>query len=139
MTQARLRRGNAPVRQGPRPLALHLMAAQSAWMSSIGALPLLRNGSHDWKLNSALASVLEDLDGLPLDSFGEAVINEILVRLDRLLTGIERYRSHPYHRDLSDPPALWTEGTTRLLDYGATAAQSPGRPVLFVPSLVNRA
>jgi polyhydroxyalkanoate synthase len=109
-------------------------------MSSIAALPLLRNGSHDWKLSSPLETVLEDVNGLPLDGFGEAVTGEILARLDRLLAGIERYRAHPYHRDLADPPALWTEGTTRLLDYGATApGKPPGRPVLFVPSLVNRA
>jgi len=52
-----------------------------------------------------------------------------------LLSGIAAYRRHPFSRILPDPPVLWTEGSTRLLDYGpATAA-----PVLFVPSLVNRA
>jgi polyhydroxyalkanoate synthase len=34
-------------------------------------------------------------------------------------------------------PVVWSEGSTRLLDYGAPDAQ--GTPVLVVPSLVNRA
>jgi poly(3-hydroxyalkanoate) synthetase len=36
---------------------------------------------------------------------------------------------------VSDPPSVWTEGGSRLLDYGR--AGDP--PVVFVPSLVNRA
>ncbi len=52
-----------------------------------------------------------------------------------LVAGIAAYRRHPSHRTLEDPPTLWAEGETRLLDYGGP----PGRPVLFVPSLVNRA
>jgi poly(3-hydroxyalkanoate) synthetase len=54
-----------------------------------------------------------------------------------LLAGIAAYRRHPWERRLADPPALWTEGGSRLLDYGA--ADPAARPVLFVPSLVNRA
>ena len=56
--------------------------------------------------------------------------------LDRaVLAGIAAYRRHPYYRTLADPPAIWAEGASRLLDYG-----SPGAlPVVFVPSLVNRA
>ena len=38
-------------------------------------------------------------------------------------------------RDLADPPSVWSEGSSRLLDYGPPE----GRPVVFVPSLVNRA
>lgn len=48
--------------------------------------------------------------------------------------GIAAYRRHPYQRTLADPPALWAEGGSRLLDYGGA-----GLNVLFVPSLVNRA
>jgi polyhydroxyalkanoate synthase len=51
-----------------------------------------------------------------------------------LLAGIAAYRRHPYVRQVSDPPTIWGEGGTRLLDYGGS-----GPPVLFVPSLVNRA
>lgn len=52
-----------------------------------------------------------------------------------LLAGIAAYRRHPYRRDLPEPRTIWAEGETRLLDYGRPG----GLPVLFVPSLVNRA
>jgi poly(3-hydroxyalkanoate) synthetase len=51
-----------------------------------------------------------------------------------LLAGIAAYRRHPFERQVTDPPAIWSEGGTRLLDYGGA-----GTPVVFVPSLVNRA
>jgi polyhydroxyalkanoate synthase len=49
------------------------------------------------------------------------------------LAGIQAWRSHPWHRDLPDPPVRWREATARLLDYGGN-----GPVILFVPSLVNR-
>lgn len=52
-----------------------------------------------------------------------------------LIHGIAAYRRHPWHRTLPDPPAIWTEGAARVLDYGRPGAA----PILFVPSLVNRA
>jgi poly(3-hydroxyalkanoate) synthetase len=52
-----------------------------------------------------------------------------------LIAGIAAYRRHPSHRQMQDPPAIWTEGATRLLDYGP----DDGAPLLVVPSLVNRA
>ena len=51
-----------------------------------------------------------------------------------LIAGIAAYRRHPYQRAVTEPAAIWTEGGSRLLDYGGG-----GPPVLFVPSLVNRA
>jgi poly(3-hydroxyalkanoate) synthetase len=51
-----------------------------------------------------------------------------------LLAGIAAYRRHPWARDLPDPPAVWREGGSRILDYGGA-----GAAVLVVPSLVNRA
>ena len=53
-----------------------------------------------------------------------------------LLAGIAAYRRHPYQRTLIDPAVVWEEGECRLLDYGNGRS---GPPVLFVPSLVNRA
>ena len=61
--------------------------------------------------------------------------------MGRLADGVLAYRRHPVHRDLENPPAVWSEGNTRLLDYGAThrAARARGaRAVLVVPSLINR-
>jgi polyhydroxyalkanoate synthase len=51
-----------------------------------------------------------------------------------LVRGIAAYRRHPYKRDLPDPPVIWQEGGSRLLDYGGD-----GPTVLVVPSLINRA
>ncbi len=52
-----------------------------------------------------------------------------------LIRGIAAYRRHPWRRDLPEPPVIWSEGGSRLLDYGGAG----GAPVLVVPSLVNRA
>jgi len=52
-----------------------------------------------------------------------------------LIAGIAAYRRHPWQRDLPDPPGVWQEGGSALLDYGSAADPA----VLFVPSLVNRA
>ena len=40
--------------------------------------------------------------------------------MDRLAEGVLAYRRHPVRRALANPPAVWSEGNTRLLDYGAT-------------------
>ena len=60
-----------------------------------------------------------------------------------LIHGIAAYRRHPWRRSLPDPAVLWQEADARLLDYGdgggKAASDAAARPVLFVPSLVNRA
>ena len=106
-------------RRGPRPLLLHLMLATLPSTGWHDALKNWSDGSPDWtgaSLNPEVA-----LPGLP-----DAT----------LLAGIAAYRRHPFTRSLADPPTIWREGGTRLLDYGGPAL---GRPVVFVPSLVNRA
>ncbi|MGH6877669.1 MAG: alpha/beta fold hydrolase, partial [Rhizomicrobium sp.] len=127
-----------PLRQGPRPLALHLANASLTWLSSQAALPLWKTGSLPWSAGlapaaAALAQSLEQLDGAAAE-FPAALDRELCRRADLFLTGIERYRHHPYRRTLPDMPLLWQEGTTRLLDY----APAGGVPLLAVPSLVNR-
>ena len=123
-------------RQGSRPLALHLLAAHAAWMSSLAALPLLRAGSHDWILGEPLQHLLGKLADYPDAAVEQAVLRAIFARANQFVGGILRYRRHPHHRDLPDPPVIYQEGTTRLLDYGGAAG---GPSVLFMPSLVNRA
>lgn len=61
--------------------------------------------------------------------------------LDRMLSGIEAYRRHPYRRRYGTAEPVWTSGTTRLYRHGKAASEQPGgQPgVLLVPSLVNRA
>ncbi|MEI6985852.1 MAG: alpha/beta fold hydrolase [Rhodospirillaceae bacterium] len=139
-------------RQGPRPLALHVNIAMTVLLSSPGGLPFLNDASLLWKPElrdraSALAAqVLEAERNLKTsnpglnDSMASAVDREMRRRLGRFFTGVERYRHHPYRRTLEDPPTVWSEGGSRLLDFGHTnGAALDGRPVLFVPSLVNRA
>jgi len=129
----------ARLRLGPRPLGLHLSTVLATLLSSPAGLPSLRNGSQPWR--PELAERAAELRGLAAsadpDALRDAVDREARRRIDRLLTGIERYRRHPYRRDLPDPPAVWSEGASRLLDYGALG-DGRGVPVLFVPSLVNR-
>lgn len=137
-----------PPRMGPKPLPLHLATAMNGWISSRAGLPLLKNESTIWNpevaarakaLQAALARNAahpqNQLESSPSNSFADALDREIHARLAAFSAGITAYRRHPYHRNLKDPPVLWSSGTTRLLDYGPPK----GAPVLFVPSLINRA
>lgn len=128
-------------RLGPRPLPLHLMAAAMSYASSNAALPLLRQGLLRWSpaLGKDAEALRAGLAKANAEALGRAVEREGRRRLDAFLTGVERYRSHPYRRNLQDPPAVWTSGTTALYDYGHTGGDRPAVPVLLVPSLVNRA
>ena len=53
-----------------------------------------------------------------------------------LIAGIAAYRRHQWARDLTDPPTVWAEGGSRMLDYRPAG---DGPTVLVVPSLINRA
>lgn len=145
-------------RRGPRPLPLHLMlgagrgmaaiasaammppplapadtmtGSGSAWPGWNGGWPISKAGQAEMRrIGAALAA-----GSHRPEAFRAAIIRRLL-RADRaLLAGIAAYRRHPFLRDLPDPPAIWTEGDSRVLDYGAASAPA----VLFVPSLVNRA
>ena len=124
-------------RLGPRPLPLHLASAATLWLSSRAALPLLKAGLLPWKpeLAPVAAALHRSLAGIAAEDFAAAVDEELRRRGELFLRGLERYRHHPYRRALPEPPVLWREGATRLLDY----APSGGAPVLVVPSLINRA
>ena len=140
----RQKRPPPPIRRsGPRPLALHLASAGAAWTSLRAALPLIADGRFPWPapLAEAAAALQRDLgaasaeDIAPSDLLG-AVDRAGEQRFLEFAAGVSAYREHPYRRSLSEPPVLWRDGTTRLLDYGRERA---GTPVLVVPSLVNRA
>ncbi len=120
-------------RRGPRPLLLHLMLATMSSQRSVSASMNL-NGvwpSLDSTTKAALANLLA---GANPGEIPPAVLTAALEKDRALLAGIAAYRRHPWLRDLPDPPEIWREGDTRLLDFGGT-----GAPLLFVPSLVNRA
>src|SRR3954451_2699581 len=128
------------LRQRPRPLALHMAAMLTTLLTSPGGLPFLRSGSLPWKapLRGRAEDLRAELAEVDPEALARAVDREMRWRLDALLTGLERYRSHPYRRDLPDPPTVWREGSARLLDYGPSDRGAGGLPVLFVPSLINR-
>lgn len=136
-------------RPGPRPLPLHLWMAATALLSSRAAFESL---SGQWP-NSEQPSP-EQTDKQTADfcallaallqrrtEASEAIDQAAHERLDAFMRGIEAYRVHSYCRTLPDPPSIWSDGTTRLLDYGAprnaTADRAP-LDVVFIPSLINR-
>ncbi len=128
-------------RNGPRPLAMHLMAAGAISASSLSAWPLLRNGWMPLSGNLAEAgrALQKDLAAANPETFSAALTDELLQRHDAFLAGIETYRAHPYRRTIEDPPALWERGPAKLLDYGVTnPSGADGTPLLVVPSMINR-
>jgi polyhydroxyalkanoate synthase len=129
----------AGLRQGPRPLPLHLAAASFAWTSSLAALPLLRSGLLALRpeLAAAGSQLAAELAAAEPEALAGAVIREAQQRFASFLDAIATYRRHPFHRPMATVPVLWREGTTRLLDYRVPGAKGP--PVLVVPSLINRA
>lgn len=129
-------------RLGPRPLQQHLALAAMPLLICSAVSTRWRSGSPASKRPAEGRAPAAPLGGLPESVDPEAVAAaldaEARRRFDAFLTGVERYRRHPYRRTLADPPVRWQEGTTRLLDYGAGVAH--GAPALLVvPSLVNRA
>ena len=128
------------LRRGPRPLLLHLSLAMmrsavlsSAWPSWSAAWPS-RTG-----VEEPLAKIAEHVaqSGPGAESrFAQALLTEAWAQDRGFLAGIAAYRRHPYQRLVADPPTVWEEGGSRLLDY---TAGGEGPLVLVVPSLVNRA
>ncbi len=98
-------------------------------------MPLLKSGSPHWKpaLAGAASKLAAEIEEQDPASFAAAVDREARRRLDRFLTGVERYRYHPYRRSLDEPDPVWTDGRARLVRYG-----DKGPAVLLVASLVNR-
>jgi polyhydroxyalkanoate synthase len=149
-------------RRGPRPLLLHLTLAMLRSSVSRAASLNWKDGWPN--SNEAIGAAIRDAlaqglgGGFPggafradqrggatgggparfSGEFGEefpgTVLAETLRQDAALIQGIAAYRRHPWRRTLPDPPSIWQEGGSRLLDYGGE-----GTVVLFVPSLVNRA
>ena len=131
--------GQRPDRPGPRPIALHLTAAAMACHGAALGLPILRSRPELWhpELRAEAARLASDLAGVPPEAIAGAVAAEADRRFRGFLAAVEAYRRHPARRRLEAPPAVWRQGTTRLLDFGA-GRKRPGAPVLVVPSLINR-
>ncbi len=128
-------------RLGPRPLDLHLGVAAMMWLGSRAALPSLKSGSRPWrgvwaKQAQALAASLENANP---EDFAAAVDDAARRQMAGFMSAVMDYRRHPYRRMHDDPPALWRDGATRLLDYGTgPPGEGGGAPVLVIPSMINR-
>lgn len=120
------------LRRGPRPLLLHLMLASLCPSGLPGGSPVWKPGSPNW--NARLAEILASArQGLASPDPAALVARPPDAAL---VHGIAAYRRHPYRREVAEPPVIWAEGGSRLLDYGMAGGKGV---VLFVPSLVNRA
>ncbi|MDY0881377.1 alpha/beta fold hydrolase [Dongia soli] len=158
---------NRPMRRlGPRPLPLHLSLALASWSNSALILPGFnlvwqnlkeqeaQSGRPDRaasanhpplpippSLKEMLAELGPQLDAADPAALAQALTEEGHRRLDAFLTGVLAYRrtdSSPTERTRA---VLWSEGSTRLLDYRRKTASAENRiapRVLVVPSLVNR-
>ena len=117
----------APHRIGkPSPLPLHLGAAAFAYAQSMQLAPIADHQEFPWHPD------------LAVPRFGHLsnhhIQAEALHRLEAMLDGIEKWQCHPYRRVEPDLPVIWSDGASRLIDYGGE-----GAPVLVLPSLINRA
>jgi polyhydroxyalkanoate synthase len=127
------------LRRGPRPLLLHLSLGMmrsavlsSAWPSWNANWPKTGDAGPLGKIAEHVAQSGQGGEA----RFAQALLTEAWAQDRGFLAGIAAYRRHPYQRDMTEPPAIWEEGGSRLRDYGP---QSAGPPVLVVPSLINRA
>src|SRR6266852_6110342 len=96
------------LRQGPRPLPLHLAAATLAWTSSLAALPLLKSGLLAWRveLKPAAQNLAGELAKVKPEAFAAAVAVEAERRLAAFLDGLSAYRRHSYRRALPAAPVV---------------------------------
>jgi len=121
-----------------------LMASKSGWQNSS---PAPSSAPFAESLLSPLRSLLAEIaaenpsspDGAAAFQpapFIDALTHEATQRMELFVHGVRAYQAHPYRRTLSPPPSVWRRGAATLIDYGGP---SDGAPVLFVPSLINRA
>lgn len=126
-----------PDRRGaPAPLILHLASAAEIFESGARLAPLAATERFPWAEppspgEKRLATLMA---GAPAMEMGVALRLEGAKRLSEMLDGLRLWRASPFFRDMADPPEIWRLGSSRLLDFGPEG----GRPVLVVPSLINR-
>ncbi|MBL4740398.1 MAG: alpha/beta fold hydrolase [Sneathiella sp.] len=127
-------------RIGPRPLGLHLGLASATLTSSLGALPLAKRGHYPWlpELKSEAKNIQEQLQDFEIEAFLPELAQRGQTLVSEMMSGIEKYHSHPYKRKETQSSIFWSRGAAQLLDYGKGVAA--GAPIaLIVPSLINRA
>ena len=117
---------------GPRPLPMHLAVQTLALMSSLAALPLLKNGSPSW--SPALNDIANKIAEVPPEAFLKALSTEAARRFETFVEGVQIYQNAPRAERPPEPCTVWQSGAARLLDYG----EAGNPPLLVVPSLINR-
>lgn len=127
-------------RQGPRPMPLHLTMMTGTWLLSRAALPAWRNASPAWSRRSAAEweSLAGAAEKIGHERLALALDDEIVARSRRFVAAVEAYRNHPYVRQEPSCETPWSEGGTRLCFYPPIKRSRKARPLLFVPSLINR-
>ena len=117
----------APHRVGqPSPLTFHMGAAASAYQQAVMAALNATDPAFPWHED------LQPFTGQPPHPFDVCV--EAAQRLRKMCDGIRAWQTHPYRREEGARPVIWSEGATRLIDFGPDG----GRPVVIVPSLINK-
>ncbi|MCC7259732.1 MAG: alpha/beta hydrolase, partial [Alphaproteobacteria bacterium] len=118
----------------PAALGLHLGLMLLSMMSSPAALQHAKDGLPPW--NRDLRKKSQNLVRRMGRHASAAVQSASLNRGVALLAGLKAFREAEYVRTLPDPPVIWQQGGSTLMDYGARSKAAPA--VLFVPSLINR-
>jgi polyhydroxyalkanoate synthase len=110
-------------------------------MLSRAVLPNWKSVSLAWnqKIAEGRENLLREAGSLDPESLAPALDKEIADRAARFAAALDTYRHHPYRRQESPQETVWSEGTTRLVDFGPPENTPVGPPLLLVPSLVNRA
>jgi polyhydroxyalkanoate synthase len=119
----------------PSPLIFHLYAAAIGYQSAIANA--IKPGPTEFDWQPELVNQVASIGDLNTPKLYQAA----LIRMRAMLSGLEKWQTHPYQRTVIDPPVIWSQGSSRLLDFGGCpeATNPAGPPVLVVPSLINRA
>lgn len=119
----------------PSPLIFHLGAAVIGYQSAIANASKPDPANFEWQ--PELMEQAASIGDLDTPQLYQAAIG----RMRAMLSGLEKWQTHPYRRAVTAPPVIWSKGSSRLLDFGGCpeATNPDGPPVLVVPSLINRA
>lgn len=107
--------------------------------SSIGVLPLVRDGKYPWlpELKAEAAEITENLKAFDLTELSAALATEGNKRILDMMSGIQKYHVHPYQRQERAHKVIWSLGEIQLLDCSQDLPEDA--PIIFlIPSLVNR-
>lgn len=109
---------------------------QQGQTNAMGPAPALPES-----LQTALQMLGPQLDAADPAALAKALSDEGHHRLDDFVSGALAYRRQPPAPARPSRPVLWSEGSTRLLDYRSSLKrhdQSTAPRILVIPSLINR-